>query len=168
MRPGVEFRMSGPERVRRFRTFFRKARLDTVQVLLPVPLPGTMLRRRLEKQGQVLPHSEIGWEYYDGNFPIIVPDAPLTVEDMHNSMLSLMGGFYRFRRLPGVVLHTLRFPLAMLPLINLRSRWRKWYRHWRNDVIGSVGYFIVKNWHKAFREGPFSEKLRRSTAMLKT
>jgi len=168
MRPGVEFRMSGPERVRRFRTFFRKARLDTVQVLLPVPLPGTMLRARLEKQGHVLPNSEIGWEYYDGNFPIIVPDPPLTVQDMHNSMLSLMGGFYRFRRLPGVMLHTLRFPLAMLPLTNLRTRWRKWYRHWRNDVIGSVGYFIVKNWHKAFREGPFNEKLRRGTEMLKT
>jgi len=114
----------------------------------------------------VLPNSEIGWEYYDGNFPIIVPDSPLTPEDMHKSMLALMGGFYRFRRLVGVMLHTVRFPLAMLPLINLRDRWLKWYRHWRNDVVGSGGYFIIRNWHKAFRQGSFSEKLRRGRAQL--
>ena len=166
MRPGVEFHMSGAHRIRRFRAFFRKARLDTVQVVLPVPLPGTALRARLEKEGRVLPNSEIGWEYYDGNFPIIVPDPPLTPEDMQKPLISLMSGFYRLKRLFGVMLHTLRFPLAMLPLINLRDRWRKWYRHWRNDVIGSVGYFIVRNWRKAFREGEFKEKLRRSRAKL--
>ncbi|MBI5722520.1 MAG: B12-binding domain-containing radical SAM protein [Planctomycetes bacterium] len=166
MRPGVEFKMSGQERIRRYRAFFSKARMDTVQVLLPVPLPGTEFRDRLQKEGRVLPNSEIGWEYYDGNFPIIVPDEPLTPEDMHLSMQALMGGFYRFRRMFGVMLHTIRFPLAMLPLVNLRTRWRKWYRHWRNDVIGSAGYFIMKKWHKAFREGPFRDKLLRGKAIL--
>jgi radical SAM superfamily enzyme YgiQ (UPF0313 family) len=164
MRPGVTFQMSGKERMRRFRTFFRRARLDTVQVLLPVPLPGTALRARLEQEGRVLPAAEIGWEYYDGNFPLILPDAPLTPEVAHRSMRALMGGFYRFRRMLAVLLHTLRFPLAMLPLVNLRSRWSKWYRRWRNAVVGSAGYFIVRNWHKAFRSGPFQEKLRRCLA----
>jgi len=166
MRPGVEFRMDSKERVNRFRSFIRKARLDTVQVLLPVPLPGTVLRERLEQQGRVLPNSEIGWEYYDGNFPVIVPDPPLTPEGMHKSILSLMGGFYHFRRILGVILHILRFPLAMFPLGNLRARWRKWYRHWRNDVLGSVGYFIVRKWHKAFKKGQFNEKLKRGRAKL--
>jgi hypothetical protein len=124
------------------------------------------LRERLEKEGRMLPNSEIGWEYYDGSFPIIVPDPPLTPESMHESILSLMGRFYAFSRLPGVVLHTLRFPLAMLPLINLRDRWRKWYRHWRNDVIGSGGYFAIRNWRRAFRQGGFGEKLERGKATL--
>jgi len=166
MRPGVEFRMSAAERVKRYRRFFREARLDTVQVMLPVPLPGTELRARLERDNRVLPNREIGWEYYDGNFPLIVPDAPLTPEEMQKSLLTLMGGFYRLRRMYGVVLQTLRFPLAMLPLVNLRVRWRRWYRHWRNDVISSVGYFIIKRWRKAFREGQFSEKLQRSKDLL--
>jgi len=164
MRPGMEFSMSAKERIKHFRKFFRKARLDTVQVMLPVPLPGTALRSRLEKDTRVLPESEIGWEYYDGNFPIIVPDPPLTPESIQKSILSLMRGFYRFRRIFGVTLHTLRFPLAMLPLVNLRVRWLKWYRHWRNEVIGSVGYFIIRRWRKVFKEGSFSEKLKRSYA----
>jgi radical SAM superfamily enzyme YgiQ (UPF0313 family) len=162
MRPGMKFSMSAKKRIRHFRKFFHKARLDTVQVLLPVPLPGTALRARLEKEMRVLPEEEIGWEYYDGNFPIIVPDPPLTPENIQKSIVSLMRGFYRFRRIFGVTLHTLRFPLAMLPLVNLRTRWRNWYRHWRNEVLGSVGYFIIRRWLKAFREGSFSDKLKRS------
>ena len=35
---GQSFHMSAADRVRRFRQFIRKARLDTVQVLLPIPL----------------------------------------------------------------------------------------------------------------------------------
>lgn len=162
MRPGVEFDMSGAERVKRFRRFFREARLDTVQVLTPVPLPGTALRARLEKEGRVFTAAEIGWEYYDGNFPLIVPDAPLTPEILQQSTQALMGGFYHFWRIFWVVVHTLRFPLAMLPLLNLRSRWRTWYRSWRNDVVGSGGYFLVRKWRKAVKESHFKEKLTRS------
>ena len=168
MRPGMEFNMTAAERVKRFRAFIRQAKLDTVQVLLPVPIPGTALRARLEKAGRVLPSSEIGWEYYDGNFPVIVPDPPLTPEQMHESIQVLMGGFYGFRRMLGVLLHTLSFPFAMLPLTNLRRRFSTWYRQWYNDVIGSTGYFIVRNWHRAFREGQFEEKLKRGRARLET
>jgi radical SAM superfamily enzyme YgiQ (UPF0313 family) len=161
MRPGVEFRMAAAERVKRFRKFIREARLDTVQVLLPVPLPGTELRRRLEAEGRVFPGREIGWEYYDGNFPLFTPDPPLTSEGMHAAILGIMGKFYHFRRMPGLAMHTLRFPLAMLPLVNLRARWHSWYRRWRNDVIGTGGYFIMKNWRRQFNEGPFQKKLSR-------
>jgi len=77
------------------------------------------------------------------------PRVPLG--DKHKSMLAPMGGFHHFRRLVGVMLHALRSAPAMLPLTNQPSPWCKWYRRWRNDVIGSVGSFIVKNWPQAFR-----------------
>jgi radical SAM superfamily enzyme YgiQ (UPF0313 family) len=163
MQPGATFDMPARERVRHYKRFCRQAHLDTVQVLTPVPIPGSALRTRLEQQGRVLPSREIGWEYYDGNFPIIVPDEPLTPDSMHESIQQLMGWFYGFRRLIGVMLHTLRFPIAMLPLVSLRDRWSKWYRSWFNDVIGSAGYFIVRNWKQAFRQGPFREKLSRAS-----
>ena len=49
----ISFRMPAKERVRRFRRFIRKGKIDTVQVLLPVPLPGTELRHRLEQQNRI-------------------------------------------------------------------------------------------------------------------
>jgi hypothetical protein len=70
-----------------------------------------------------------------------------------------MGRFYHLLRMPGVAVHTLRFPLAMLPLTDLKVRWRRWYRCWRNDVIGSVGYFIMRNWQRQFKAGAFRRKL---------
>ncbi|HWU40886.1 MAG TPA: radical SAM protein, partial [Candidatus Acidoferrum sp.] len=44
---GVEFSMPAGERIRRFKKFIQRARLDSVQVLLPAPLPGTELTARL-------------------------------------------------------------------------------------------------------------------------
>lgn len=164
MQPGEVFNMPATERVKHYRRFIQHAHLDTVQVLTPVPIPGSALRARLEKQDRVLPSNEIGWEFYDGNFPIIVPDDPLTPDSMHTSIQQLMSWFYGFRRLLGVMLHTLRFPFAMLPLVNLQKSWRRWYRSWFNDVVGSAGYFVVRNWKRAFREGPFREKLSRANS----
>ncbi|MBN1942852.1 MAG: radical SAM protein, partial [Phycisphaerae bacterium] len=40
---GKPFHMSAEERVKHFRRFIRKAKIDTVQVLQPIPLPGTAL-----------------------------------------------------------------------------------------------------------------------------
>jgi hypothetical protein len=163
MQPGVVFHMTARERVRHYKRFFRRAHLDTVQVLTPVPIPGSALRARLASEGRVLPSCEIGWEYYDGNFPIIVPDDPLTPDSVHAAIQQLMSGFYGFRRLIGVMLHTLRFPFAMLPLVNIEASFRRWHRSWFNDVMGSAGYFIVRNWKRAFRDGPFRDKLSRAS-----
>jgi len=68
------------ERVRFYKDFISKALIDTVQVMLPVPLPGTELRYRLMKQNRIYPLEDIGWEYYDGNFPLFEPDEPMTSE----------------------------------------------------------------------------------------
>jgi radical SAM superfamily enzyme YgiQ (UPF0313 family) len=161
MPEGVPFAMSAKERIDRFRKFIRQAKLDTIQVLLPAPLPGTALRERLEAQGRVLP---LSWEYYDGNFPLIASDEPLTPEQVQKSILEIMGGFYRFRHMFGVGLRTLLFPFAMLPLVNVQARWRRWYRSWRNDIVRFAGWCIIRNWRKRFRKDRFLEKLRRAVA----
>lgn len=160
MREGIDFRMPLGERVKRFRDFIHGAKLDTVQVLLPVPLPGTAFRDRLEGQGRILP--QIGWEYYDGNFPLIMPDAPMTPEGLQQAILKIMGRFYRFRHMFGVGIQTLYFPFAMLPLINLEGRFRRWYRSWRNSIIRFAGWCLVRNWRRQFRRDPFLQNLRKA------
>jgi len=133
-------------------------------VALPVPLPGTELRSRLERQGRVLPLEEFGWEYYDGNFPLIVPDEPLTPADLAAGAMAIMGRFFGFRRVLGLALHILGFPLDMLPPVNLRERFRRWRRRVRNDFIGTGGYFLMRAWRRQFRKGPFPRKLAATAA----
>jgi len=151
--------MSMKERVKHFRTFIRKARLDTIQLLLPVPLPGTEMTARLAAQNRIFPKDSIGWEYYDGNFPLFQPDAPLTPEDMQTALRKIMGRFYRFRYFFVIILNILIFPAMIFSLGNITFGWRKWYRNWRNSIIRFGGWIILRRWVSNFKKGTFSQKL---------
>jgi radical SAM superfamily enzyme YgiQ (UPF0313 family) len=154
------------ERVRRFRKFIRKAGIDTVQILLPVPLPGTELTRRLAAQNRILPRDCVGWEYYDGNFPLFQPDEPLTPEEMQTAIRNIMGRFYRFRHVFMIALNILVFPAMVLSLYNIRLGWRKWYRSWRNQLMRFTGWIILRKWTSEFRKGDFSRKLAQAKEQL--
>jgi radical SAM superfamily enzyme YgiQ (UPF0313 family) len=165
MQKGEERPLTISERIKRFKQFIKKSRLDTVQVVQPIPLPGTALRERLEREGRILPLSEIGWEYYDGNFPLIMPDPPLTPEEVQRASIGIMGGFYRFGSMFMVGLRILLFPLSMLPFTNLKSRFLHWYRAWRRHLLGFIGWSIIRRWKKLFKDNPFQQKLLRAKAM---
>lgn len=155
------------ERVKRFRKFIKKTRLDTIQVLLPVPLPGTEMTRRLESENRVFPRECIGWEYYDGNFPLIEPDPPLTSEDMQLAIRKIMGRFYRFKYFFVIGLNVLIFPAMFFTHFDIRHAWRRWYRSWRNSLVRFGGWMIIKRWTNAFKKGKFSEKLQEAHKNLK-
>jgi len=159
MREGTDFRMGAPERVRRFKKFIHKAKVDTVQVLLPVPLPGTELRSRLERQHRVYPLECIGWEYYDGNFPLFEPDEPLTAEEIQRSIHRIMGRSYRLRHVFSIALHTLAFPTFLFHVYNLKAGWRNWSRRWWTNVFRFGGWRILRRWRRETKRQRFSEKL---------
>jgi radical SAM superfamily enzyme YgiQ (UPF0313 family) len=154
------FHMPAAQRVRAFKRFIRKAKIDTVQVLLPVPLPGTALRDRLQRQDRVYPTTDVGWEYYDGNFPLIEPDAPLTPEEMQRAAKRVMGRVYRFRYMFLVAASILSFPALVFSLGNLRVGWGKWYHRWASRVIRFGGWITIRKWTAAFHKGDFLHRLR--------
>lgn len=162
----ANFRMSAKERIRRYKRFIREAHIDTIQVLLPVPLPGTALTERLRKQNRIYPRDCIGWEYYDGNFPLFEPDEPLTAEQMQASIRRLMGRFYRFKHMFAIGLNILSFPTMIFFLYNVKLGWRKWYREWRNNILRFSGWLILRNWTLEFNKGIFLRKLQRAKKML--
>jgi len=90
-------KMPAKERVRRFKNFIRQAKIDTIQVLLTCPLPGTELRHRLQTQNRIYPTKDLGWEYYDGNFPLLEPEEPMSREEAQLSIRKIMGRFYKFK-----------------------------------------------------------------------
>ena len=164
---GVNFKMSAKERVKHFRSFIRKAKIDTIQVLLAGPLPGTELRRRLAKQNRIYPIQDVGWEYYDGNFPLFEPDAPMTAEEMQFSIRKLMGRFYQFKHVFMIVLNIFSFPALIFFLHNIRLGWRKWYRSWRNNLLSFGGWIVMKKWVSQFKKDKFLERLQKAKEHLK-
>ena len=155
----VPIQIAAPERVRHFRRFIKQAKIDTVQVLLPVPIPGTKLTQRLKEENRLFSREHIGWEYYDGNFPLFVPDEPLTPEEMQNSIKTIMGRFYRFRHMFQVGLKILSFPVVFFYLHDLRKGWWKWYRGWRNNLRRFGGWMILRGWLAKLSRDNFFDKL---------
>jgi len=87
------------QRTKCYIDFFKKTGLDTIQVFNAVPLPGSDLRARLEKEGRLLPLSMVGWDKYDGLFLCYDPRPDdLDAFDLQNALCLLMkkkylGGF---------------------------------------------------------------------------
>ena len=163
---GAHVPLPAKERVRRFKRFIKEAKIDTVQVLLPGPLPGTELTQRLAAQNRIFPTDVVGWEYYDGNFPLFQPDPPLTPEEMQASVRKIMGRFYRFRYMFAVVRDVLVFPSMIFWLHNLREGWQRWYRSWRNDLMRFGGWVILRRWTTEFKKSNFIHKLSRAKSRL--
>ncbi|MGB8225270.1 MAG: radical SAM protein [Sedimentisphaerales bacterium] len=148
------------ERVRCYKDFIVKAKIDTVQVMLPVPLPGTELRRRLARQNRIYHRQYIGWEYYDGNFPLFEPDKPLTAEQVHTCAKKIMGRFYRFKYMFLIAVNIFSFPAMIFFFNNIHLGWQKWYRPWRNSLIRFGGWITLKKWNIAFKRNKFPQKLQ--------
>ena len=155
-----EFQMSADERVAIYRRFIKKAKIDTVQIMLPVPLPGTEFRERLEKGKRIFPLSDIGWEYYDGSFPLFEPDMPLTPQELHYAAKNIMGKFYRFSYMFLIPVNILEFPSLIFYFNNIQAGWSRWYRLWRNNLIRSGGSIMYYKWSAAFKKNNFLERLR--------
>jgi len=159
MKDSIDFSMPVDERIKRFKHFAKEARIDTLQVLLPVPLPGTEMTQRLREQGRIFPKEDIGWEYYDGNFPLFVPDAPMTTHEMLYAIKKIMGKFYRFRYMFAMGWHIISFPVLLFFLDNMQKGWGMWYRSWRNALVRFGGSFVIRGWFGEFNKGVFLKKL---------
>jgi radical SAM superfamily enzyme YgiQ (UPF0313 family) len=155
----ARLRIPAQERERYFRNFIRQAKIDTIQVLLPVPIPGTKLTQRLRQENRMFPKESLGWEYYDGNFPLFVPDEPMAPEEIQHSIQSIMGRFYRFRHMFHVGLNILSFPVVFLYLHDIKRGWWKWYRGWRNNLRKFGGWMIFRSFLGKLRRDNFYDKL---------
>lgn len=167
-RDNIKIDMSLKDRVKKFKKFIK--RLDTAQILLPVPLPGTELTARLKAENRLY---DLEYQYYDGQFPLFEPDGDVSPEELQLAVQEIMGGFYHFWHLINLIGSILiRFPLIVFPrvitLITLRVRYltdgfRIWHQaSWRNNAIRFGGNIIVRNWKKSFQKGNFPEKLEKA------
>lgn len=138
---------------KRFKSFIRRARIDSIQVLHPVPLVGTELRERLEKEKRVLPRDLVPWSKYDGSYACFLPDN-MTLTELQETPLKIMKWFYNplsFLRIP---LKTIAFPFDCL----IRGWWR-WRRGWLRDIVKYGGHLLVQRWHGKQRNVEFLTKL---------
>lgn len=145
--------LNAREMAKRFKVFIRKSRIDTVQILHPVPLVGTELRLRLEKEGRIFPMELVPWSKYDGSYACFTPDN-MTLAELQEIPVRLMKWFYNPLSFIKIPLKTIIFPVAYF----LRG-WRHWHRGWYRDVVNYAGHLLIRRWHKNPANNLFLEKL---------
>jgi radical SAM superfamily enzyme YgiQ (UPF0313 family) len=153
---GVAASITAQERFRRFKKFIRQCRLDTIQVLRPIPLIGTELRVRLEQEGRLFPLEIVPWSKYDGSYVCYQPDN-MTIRELQELPMKLMQWRYHLLSFIMIPLRTLIFPVDYL----IRG-WRRWYRDWRNEVIRYGGYLLTQKWLKRYERQKFLKNLEMS------
>ncbi len=167
LKGGKRLSVSLEKRVKIYKRFIKKAKIDTIQVLLPVPLAGTGLRQRLEKRQRVYPKEEIGWQYYDGNFPIFEPDEQFSAQQLQQATGKIMSRFYEFKYLFIIGLRIFSFTSLIFFLHNIRAGWRRWYRPWRNSLARFGGWLVLKDWTKQLKKGSFHDQLKKAQGKIK-
>ena len=155
---GITAVVNAKERAQRLKKFIRQCRLDTIQILRPILLPGTDLRSRMEQEGKLFPLEIVPWSKYDGNYIHYQPNN-MTMEESQELPTKIMRWFYSpfsFIRIP---LKTLIFPFDYL----IRG-WQRWYRGWRNDITKYGGHLLIQQWLKHYERQSFLKKLEKFTS----
>ena len=165
-------KVSVKERSETFWHFIKKAKPDTLQVLLYTPIIGTPDYLFLQKAGRL--REELGWELYDGTHLVFEPDEGIDPVELQEESIKLMRKFYsfnffwRFSRI-SLVLHFLYFgfvtlAMPLLWLINLKIRhlmnfpfkrtcalaWQGAKRSYRKAKLSLGGHLIITSWRKHF------------------
>jgi radical SAM superfamily enzyme YgiQ (UPF0313 family) len=91
---GIGHNLTLVERANRYIGFVKRARIDTLQVLKAVPVPGSDLAKRLKEEGRIYPLEEVGWDKYDGNFLTYQPDPGDNAIEVQEQATRIMRAFY--------------------------------------------------------------------------
>jgi radical SAM superfamily enzyme YgiQ (UPF0313 family) len=140
--------LTAKEMEKRFKSFIRKAVKAThwhgfsIQVLKAMPIIGTELRRRLEKDEVLFPLPIVPWRYHDGNWAAFMPKN-MTLQDFQETPIRIMNWFYSPFSFIRVCLRTVVFPIDYL----FRG-WRRWKAGWRRDIVKTAGAHLVKEWRE--------------------
>lgn len=140
--PGVINSLSAKERMKRFKKFIRQSEVDSIQVLKPIPIVGSELRRRLKKEGKLLPLTIVPWDKYDGNYACFIPDD-MSVRELQEYPIKIMKWFYHGRSFWRIGLRTVTMPFDYL----LRG-WHKWHHGWWNDIVRFGGNRLYRRWRR--------------------
>jgi radical SAM superfamily enzyme YgiQ (UPF0313 family) len=179
------------ERADRFYAFIRHTALDTVQILKPVPIPGSRLAERLRSQGRIFPLKSVGWDKYDGNFLCFLPDG-VSAKELQEQATRILRRFYspmNFFRFPVLVFTTpveiirlwierareiRRDPVSCAQAAVAGVRKTPWAiraglaqaageigRVWKTAAFRSLGSIVVAKWMHKARQRDFVQIIQR-------
>lgn len=184
--------MSIAQRAERFWDFIRRNKFDTVQVVKPVPLPGTILEKKLRSENRLYPLEMVDYSKYDGNWLCFEPDPDIDPKELMFETEKLLKRFYSYWyfvkllcRMPIYPFEaTYRFFGRFIPELlhpsegfrgSLGAAIRKGFhaikrdldRRFRNARLRLGGRLILEKWRVDFQREKFFDSLEKARALIK-
>ena len=79
------------EKAKVYMRFIRRAKIDSFQVMKAIPLPGSALREKLEKENRIFPLEMVNWDKYDGVWLCYNPEPegidPYELQNLPNLLM---------------------------------------------------------------------------------
>jgi len=107
-------------------SFAKKHKIDTLQMTILTPFPGTKVYNDLEREGRIFSKD---WDLYDGQHVVFRPKL-LSAKELQTNVLKAYSGFYSLSRF-----------LALFLKLRLR-----------NALFNLMGCVIIRNWKKVNRK----------------
>ncbi len=153
--------LSAKVMAKRYRKFISDAKVSSVQLLKPVPLVGTELRARLEREDRIFSLDVLPWYKYDGNYVCFMPDN-MSKKELQEFPIDLMKWFYNSGSFLRIPLRTVVFPVHYLI-----KGWQHWYYGWKNNVVKYGAHLLIKRWQRRQDTEAFLAKLESSKTKTK-
>jgi radical SAM superfamily enzyme YgiQ (UPF0313 family) len=175
------------ERVERFWQFISRNDLDTIQIVKPVPLPGTLLEKKLKDENRLYPLSLVSYSKYDGNWLCFEPDADIDPKDFMLQTDRVLRRFYNLWMIPKLLYQVPLYPFEVgirflsrflrglgkgIPTGRLlkKSYFQARYqaqRKFRDLKLRLGGRIILEKWKRDFEKENFFSTLEKARAELK-
>ncbi len=185
--------MSIKERANRFWEFINKNQIDTVQIVKPVPLPGTILANKLKEENRLYPLELVDYSKYDGNWLCFEPDEGIDPKEFMDETERILRRFYSFGSLSKLLYQVPLYPMEltcrvlnkMLPRLanpaeranvrNLSTLIQKSFadgrreadRKFRNAKLRLGGRVVLEKWRKDFKKEGFAQTIDKARAFIR-
>ena len=131
------------ERAQVYLDFIRRCKIDTIQVMKPVPIPGTVLRQRLEAEGRIFPRSLVDWDKYDGNWVCFQPDEGCSAKDLQNYATWIMRKVYHPLQIAKFLCLIPNYPFD-LAFYTCVEAWRGARRYFKHNPISTLPQHSIR------------------------
>ncbi len=181
------------ERANRFLEFINRNKIDTVQIVKPVPLPGTILAKKLKEENRLFPLELVDYTKYDGNWLCFEPDEGIDPKEFMEETERILMKFYSFGSLSRLLYQVPLYPMEltcrvlnkMLPQLtnpskraNIRNlstfiqksftdARRESHRKFRNAKMRFGGRVVLEKWKRDFKKERFLETIDKARAFIK-
>jgi len=134
--------------IKKTMSFIIENKIDTVQIMMLIPFPGTEIYNEYKQQGRMIFDGAKDWYLYDGHHVVFQPNLIAPWDLQAKVSIDVMSSIYSYYRALNFIFHRqIEDALLVIYSNNLQKRWSKINKDFLDNVrnIHIGPYSLTKN-----------------------